>query len=202
MHRPSYSINDDSQAAEKLIQDFPLGLLISNVDGKIDSNYLPFLVHTKNEELILTTHLARSNPQWKNLGSSVLVSFQGPNRYISPVMYVGKNNVPTWNYAAVQIEGAPELVTEGPEIKKILQQSVEFFESRNKSNWHYDLPASMQDKLESAIVGLRIRAKSKAKFKLSQNRNDEDYEAVISYLKTSSVASDQELLEWMNCLPK
>jgi transcriptional regulator len=188
--------------AEKLIQDFPLGLLISNVGGKIESNYLPFLVQSENEELILTTHLARSNPQWKNLGSNVLVSFQGPNRYISPVMYSGKNNVPTWNYAAVQIEGSPELITEGAEIKKILSQSVGFFESRNRSNWRYNLPQEMQDRLESAIIGLRIRAKGKAKFKLSQNRNDEDYEAVIGYLKTSIIASDQELLEWMKRLPK
>ena len=126
MYRPSYSINDDPDLALQLIQDFPLGLLISQSQGKIESNYLPFFVKIEKNEIILLTHLARSNPHWKNLGEEVLVSFQGPHRYISPTMYKGKNNVPTWNYAAVQITGKPELITSGQGIKDILNESVEF----------------------------------------------------------------------------
>ncbi len=186
----------------QLIQDFPLGLLISNFDGKVESNYLPMLAKIENEELVLTTHLARSNPQWKNLGAEVLVSFQGPNRYISPTMYKGQNNVPTWNYAAVQITGKPEIVTSGPDIKEILNESVEYFESRNGTHWKYNLPASLQEKLESAIIGLKIKSLSVAKFKLSQNRNDEDYDAVLNYLKSSSKTSDQVLWDWMIRFPK
>lgn len=197
MYRPSYSINENPELALQLIQDFPLGLLVSNINGKVDSNYLPMLAKIENKELVLTTHLARSNPQWKNLGSEVLVSFQGPNRYISPTMYKGQNNVPTWNYAAVQITGKPEVITSGSQIKEILHESVAHFESRNGSDWKYDLPAHLQEKLESAIVGLKIRSISVAKFKLNQNRNDEDYKAVLSYLKSSSNASDQVLLDWM-----
>lgn len=202
MYRPSYSINENPELALQLIQDFPLGLLISTFDGKTDSNYLPMLAKIENQELVLTTHLARSNPQWKNLGFEVLVSFQGPNRYISPTMYKGQNNVPTWNYAAVQITGKPEIIDSGPQIKEILNESVAHFESRNGSDWKYNLPAHFQEKLESAIVGLRIRSISIAKFKLSQNRNDEDYEAVLSYLKSSSNASDQVLFDWMVRSPK
>jgi transcriptional regulator len=202
MYRPSYSVNEKPELALKLIQDFPLGLLISNFNGKVDSNYLPMLAQIEDQELVLTTHLARSNPQWKNLGSEVLVSFQGPNRYISPTMYKVQNNVPTWNYAAVQITGKPEVIVSGSQIKEILNESVAHFESRNGSNWKYNLPAHFQEKLESAIVGLRIRSTSVAKFKLSQNRNDEDYEAVLSYLKSSSTASDQALLDWMIRSPK
>lgn len=202
MYRPSYSINENPTLALQLIQDFPLGLLISNVDGKIDSNYLPMFAKIKEEKLVLTTHLARSNPQWKKLGEDVLVSFQGPNRYISPTMYKSQNNVPTWNYAAVQITGKVEIITSGLLIKEILNESVAYFESRNGSHWRYDLPAQIQERLESAIVGLRIHANSNAKFKLSQNRTDEDYESVISYLKSSPNASDQVLLDWMIKSPK
>lgn len=197
MYRPSYTINDSQELAVQLIRDFPLGLLISNETGRIETNYLPFLVHLEGSELILITHMARSNPQWKILGAEVLVSFQGPNRYISPTMYHGEHNVPTWNYAAVQVQGKPELVTDKSGLRDLLSASVHFFEARNQTHWHYDLPASMQEKLEAAIVGVRIRATSVAKFKLSQNRNDQDYEAVIEYLKQSDRAYDHELLEWM-----
>lgn len=197
MYRPSYSINENPELAVKLIQDFPLGLLISQSQGNIESNYLPFLASFDKGELVLTTHLARSNPQWKNLGTEVLVSFQGPNRYISPTMYIGKNNVPTWNYAAVQTTGKPELITSGQEIKEILNHSVDFFEDRNETSWKYNLPQEAQDKLESAIVGLKIKSSAVAKFKLSQNRNDEDYESVTRFLQSSPKAKDQELLNWM-----
>ena len=202
MYRPSYSINDNPKLALQLIQYFPLGLLISNSQGKLESNYLPFLAKIENGELILITHLARSNPQWKNLGEEVLVSFQGPNRYISPTMYEGKNNVPTWNYTAVQFTGKPELVTSGSQIKEILNQSVEFFEARNETQWKYQLPEPFKDKLEAAIIGLKIKSLSQAKFKLSQNRNDDDYDSVLNFLRTSRKASDKDLLEWMERSPK
>ena len=117
-------------------------------------------------------------------------------------MYKGQNNVPTWNYAAVQITGKPEIVTSGPDIKEILNESVEYFESRNGTHWKYNLPASLQEKLESAIIGLKIKSLSVAKFKLSQNRNDEDYDAVLNYLKSSSKTSDQVLWDWMIRFPK
>ena len=197
MYRPSYTINDNPEHALKLIQDFPLGLLISHEHGSFESSYLPFLAQIENGELVLITHLARSNPQWKNLREEVVVSFQGPNRYISPTMYAGKNNVPTWNYAAVQIKGKPELITSKTEIKQILNQSVDFFESRNETSWKYELPEPLQEKLESAIVGLKIKSIGLAKFKLSQNRTDEDYEGVLKFLRSSPKASDQELLDWM-----
>lgn len=197
MYRPSHTINDDRELAVRLIQDFPLGLLVSQAKGDLESSYLPFLVEFKDNELVLTTHLARNNPQWKNLGEEVLVSFQGPNRYISPTMYKGKNNVPTWNYAAVQVRGRPEVLTSRTDLKEILNQSVEFFETRNETSWKYDLPEALQEKLESAIVGLKIRSKPFAKFKLSQNRNDADYESVLDFLITSKKHSDQELLQWM-----
>ncbi|MGZ3748105.1 MAG: FMN-binding negative transcriptional regulator [Pseudobdellovibrionaceae bacterium] len=50
----------------------------------------------------------------------VVVSFQGLNRYISPTIYAGKENVPTWNYIAVQIHGSPEIISDKEGIKKIL----------------------------------------------------------------------------------
>jgi transcriptional regulator len=112
-------------------------------------------------------------------------------------MYAGKENVPTWNYATVQVSGRPEIITDKKGIQEILYASVEFFEARNKTAWRYDLPPAFTDRLEAAIVGVKIKAPSAAKFKLGQNRNDEDYEAMLSYLRESDKPSDQELVEWM-----
>jgi len=155
-------------------------------------------VRQTQDEIELIAHFAKANPHWKKLSPSVIVSFQGPQRYISPSIYVKKDNVPTWNYAVVQIQGTPEIVSDQNGIKDILNESVQFFEAQNKTDWKYDLPTSFIEKLESAIVGLRIKVKKiDAKFKLSQNRDSEDYEAVSHFLKASESPKDQELLKWM-----
>lgn len=198
MYRPQYSINEETSLALQLIKEFPLGILISTHQGRVETNYLPFLVHQTDNEIILVTHLAKANPQWKQLNQDVVVSFQGPNRYISPTIYVSKENVPTWNYAAVQIHGSPEIITDKDGLKKILDSTVHFFEIQNQSIWKYRLPNSIQEKLESAIIGLSIKVKRiEAKFKFSQNRRVQDYEAVLNYLKSSDNPKDRELFDWM-----
>ena len=54
-------------------------------------------------------------------------------------------------------------------LELILDESVSYFESRNGSDWKNNLPSHLQEKLESSIVGLKIRSVGKAKFKFSQN---------------------------------
>ncbi len=198
MYRPSYSVNENQALAFELINDFPLGLLISNSAGQIESNYLPFLITEENREIILLSHLAKANTHWKRLETEVLVSFQGPNRYVSPTVYVDKLNVPTWSYAAVQIRGTVELVSDKEDLKDILNKTIRFFENANSSSWEYDLPTQMQNSLEAAIVGLKIRITGiESKFKLSQNRNAEDYEAVFNHFRKSPDPKDNDLHKWM-----
>jgi len=59
------------------------------------------------------------------------VVFQGPNRYISPSIYVDPMNVPTWNYVVLQLSGRIELVEDDYGIRAILEESVRKFEKAN-----------------------------------------------------------------------
>lgn len=68
-----------------------------------------------------------------------------------------KQNVPTWSYAAVEVRGVVEIISEGQGLKDILNKTIEFFEAENNTKWSYELPAQMQKSLEAAIVGLKIR---------------------------------------------
>ncbi|WP_413290683.1 FMN-binding negative transcriptional regulator [Bdellovibrio sp. HCB337] len=198
MYRPPYSKTADTNLALDLIREYPLGLLISNFEQKLEANYLPFLVEQDGEDTYLLAHCAKANPQWRRLVGDVLVSFQGPQRYISPTIYVGKNQVPTWNYAAVQVHGVAEHFSDSESLKKVLNDSVRFFEAGNGTNWSYDLPPKLQESLESAIVGIRIKVLNvEAKFKLSQNRGSEDYDAVSNFLSNSNKESDRTMYNWM-----
>jgi transcriptional regulator len=196
MYNPSYSKIESQSLALQLIRENPLGLLISTSNQKIQANYLPFIVSDSEEEVGLISHTARANPQWKNLAGSTLISFQGPQRYISPSIYKKGLNVPTWNYAAVQIQGEVQLVTDRKGIQQILNQSVTYFEKENQTSWSYTLPSDMQEKLEAAIIGIKIKILHiEAKFKLGQNRHKDDQEAVLNFLKHHT--TDAKLYSWM-----
>jgi transcriptional regulator len=198
MYRPAHSIHENPSLILDLIQEYPLGLLISFSDGQLEINHLPFIAESVGPDLFLFCHLAKANPQWRNLSAPVTVSFQGPHRYISPSMYVNRENVPTWSYAAVQVQGSAEIVADSQGLTEILTKSVRSFEKRNGTDWSYELPTPMQKKLESAIVGLRIRATHiEAKFKLGQNRQSVDDKAVLDFLKASPLQRDQEMYSWM-----
>lgn len=62
---------------------------------------------------MLRFHLARGNRLTRHLdGAAVLASIAGPDAYISPDWYGTDDQVPTWNYLAVEAEGTARLLDE------------------------------------------------------------------------------------------
>ncbi len=61
----------------------------------------------------LRFHLARGNRMARHLdGAAVIASIAGPDAYISPDWYGTEDQVPTWNYLAVEAEGTARLLDE------------------------------------------------------------------------------------------
>nr|WP_262902615.1 FMN-binding negative transcriptional regulator [Pontibacter aydingkolensis] len=101
-----------SAKADKFMREFSFATLVTIQDNKPFATHLPFVVENRNEQLILQTHVAKQNPQWKDLkaGQEALVIFQEPHAYISPALYEKQLNVPTWNYCAVHAYGKPTII--------------------------------------------------------------------------------------------
>lgn len=198
MYKPAYSHCDQENLAWDLIREYPLGLIFTFENQKVESNFLPFILTQDDHGYFLLGHMARANPQWHQMTGEVLVSFQGPQRYISPTIYEMPHQVPTWNYAAVQIRGPAEIISDRAGLKQVLNESIHFFEKKNGTNWKYNLPEKMQNQMEAAIVGIKIRIHHvDAKFKLSQNRKLEDEKAVLDFMKDSKKTGDHEMHDWM-----
>src|SRR3546814_10936364 len=54
----------------------------------------------------LRFHLARGNALTRHLdGTTALAVVQGPDAYVSAGWYAATDQVPTWNYVAVEMEG-------------------------------------------------------------------------------------------------
>jgi transcriptional regulator len=135
----------------------------------------------------LIGHCARANPQWKHFADGQLLAaiFNGPHAYISPAWYQPRpDNVPTWNYAAVHVQGTATIHKEPSLVYDVLQKSVAQFERQYQTGWQ--LPQKPNQDLEAmlnAIVGFTIEIKSiQSKFKLSQNVEVEDRATVIQQL--------------------
>ena len=133
---------------------------------------------------LVSGHMARANKLWRAFDSAqeVLLIFGGPNTYISPTWY-NHLNVPTWNYIAVHLYGAPRVIASGPELEEILARLIKRYETQSDYRME-TLPADFREKEMRGIVGFQVKVtRVEANFKLSQNRNDEDHANVIQKLE-------------------
>jgi transcriptional regulator len=88
--------------------------------------------------------------------------------------------VPTWNYQAVHVYGIAELITEAGRLKNIVNKLTATYESSFESPWVPEYKESMLN----AIVGIEIKiTEIQCKYKLSQNRSENDREKVIEQLQ-------------------
>lgn len=199
MYLPTHFEIKDLSLLCSFVKEYPFGSLVTNSNNELNANHYPFLID-QSDEIILWTHLARNNPQWKTLVHSpeCLLIFTGPHAYISPVYYENKLNVPTWNYTAVHISCDTEIVDDTLEQKVLMKRFVESFEKENNTNWDFDLPEEFSNKLLNAIVWLKFKVKKiDGKFKLNQNREKNDYQKVLAEFSTRTSDNDRELLKYM-----
>lgn len=154
--------------------------LISQSKGRLFSTHIPILLSEDRNSLL--AHLAVNNPQAEDLeGQEVLVSFQGAHDYISPSWYLG-SGVPTWNYQAVHVYGQCQVFREADRLKQLVDALTEKYEAKQAEPWLPSYPAAML----GAIVGIEISIDEiQAKYKLSQNRSEQDQQAVIEQLKAN-----------------
>lgn len=134
--------------------------------------------------LFVNGHMSRANSLWKTFEKNieVLVIFQGPHTYISPTWY-NHINVPTWNYQSVHVYGRPRLITEHGEAYGLLKRLID----RHEANSDYRLEGLPKDFVEQEIKGIvafQIEVtRMEANYKLSQNRDDENYRSIVAHLE-------------------
>ncbi len=156
--------------------DFPA--LVTYDGEKPVATHIPVEIVEREEGLTIYGHVSRANPQWKTFGDQqALLIFQGPHTYISARWY-NHVNVPTWNYMIAHVYGKLREV-KGDELYSLLSRLVK----KHEPNTSYRLEGLPQDFVEKEIKGVAGFAMSAARieaaYKLSQNRNEEDYENVI-----------------------
>ena len=197
MYDPPLHRQGDLAELFSLIRAQPLGLLISHGASGLLANPIPFtLVDDGSRFGILRCHLARANPQWRDLqsASEALVVFQGADSYITPSWYATKREtgkvVPTWNYLMVQARGAPRVIDSADWLRAQIEQLTNEREAARPAPWAVgDAPADYIDQQMRAIVGVEIVVTDlRGKWKASQNRTAADRAGVVEGLAGDPMA--------------
>jgi transcriptional regulator len=142
----------------------------------------------------LMFHLARGNALAQHLdGLTALISVGGPGHYVSPNWYgEPANNVPTWNYQAVEIEG-PVRAMNMDELEELLHVASATFEPRVGENWTmHKMERPRAEAMMRAITGYELTpAAIRTTLKASQNRSEADAAGVIAALEGLPGALDE-----------
>ena len=181
------------------MRQFSFATIITAENSFPIATHLPFIVAVKDEHVMLTSHFAKANQQWRDIETSqVLVIFSEPHAYISPRNYEKALNVPTWNYISVHAYGKGKLVSDTNEIFNLLEATIDNYETSYRHQWD-SLPEDYKRKMANGIVGFEIRVSElQAKKKLSQNRTEIEKQNIIDSLSKSSDANEKKIAEFMN----
>jgi len=188
MYCPSLFREDRLEVQHAFIRSHPLGLLISHGSIGLVANLLPFVLKTGDSERgVLQAHMARANPQWRELDDqAVLVVFRGTDAFVSPSLYATKKEtgkvVPTWNYAMVQARGKAKLRDQSDWLTPQLNALTTAREATRPQPWSVaDAPSDYIEAQKRAIVGIEIEiAVLEGKWKVSQNQPEANRRSVVT----------------------
>lgn len=183
MYLPPHFATTNPQALRRLLNDNPLGTLVTHGDAGLDADHLPFEFDADAGPLgSLKAHVARANPLWQRVadGTPVLVIFGGAAGYISPNWYPSKTethrHVPTWNYEVLHVHGTLKVRDDERFVRGLVARLTRRHEAAEPRPWKMsDAPADYIDTLLKSIVGIEVAVTSMVcKAKLGQNREPRD----------------------------
>ncbi len=191
MYLPKPNEETRLDVLHELIRAHPLGLWVSLAGDALLPNHVPFMLDPARGNCgTLIGHVARANPVWKRGRGAVpdLITFQGPQAYISPSWYPSKHEhgkaVPTWNYAVVHAHGVPEFIDDKGWLHAQVSRLTQTHEAARPTPWAVgDAPEDYIDAMLGAIVGVEIPIdRLVGKWKMSQNRSVADQHGVVAGL--------------------
>ncbi len=190
MYLPSAFREASPEVQHDFIRAHPLGVLMTSGEGGLMANHIPCLLYPEGPHGVLRLHMARANPQWKELaaGAECLVVFHGAQAYITPSWYATKAEthkvVPTWNFVAVHVWGTPQVHDDPSWVRAQIGALTDAQEKARVQPWRVeDAPADFIAAQMRAIVGVEIAiSRIEGKWKVSQNRTPADRQGVATGL--------------------
>src|SRR5664280_2203070 len=197
MYIPKLNLFKDRDEIVAFMEQFSFATIITAKGNLPIATHLPFNISLRDDKLVLTSHFAKLNEQWKDVErNKKLIIFSEPHAYISPKNY-DQLNVPTWNYISVHAYGEGKIITETDKIFKVLESTIDNYEIVYKQQWN-NLPEEYKLKMSKGIVAFEIVVTDlQAKKKLSQNKTVSEQNKIIETLSKSSNCNEQLIADYM-----
>lgn len=171
MHPDPAFRSDDRALAEALIDEVGFGMVfLTTPDG-------PRVAHTpllSTGDGAVQFHLSRGNALAPHLdGATALAVVNGPDGYVSPRWYDMPDQVPTWNYVALEMEGRVRRMDQTG-LAALLEDLSSLHEERLGTGpaWSPgDLPDARRRQMMTGIIGFELEVLAwRPTLKLSQNK--------------------------------
>lgn len=195
MHPNPIFRETDTITALTLASEIGFGTLSINGPETPLMAHVPFVIDGNCALL----HLVRSNPIARAINSTTpaKIAVTGPHSYISPDWYGIEDQVPTWNYVAVHLEGVLSPLPAN-DLPHILEDLSEEFETRllPKPVWKADKmdPVALQ-KMMRMILPYRFEITDvQSTFKLNQNKPDDVRLSAAEHLRDHGIGSETQRL--------
>jgi transcriptional regulator len=172
---PAFKI--DTAEALPILRQRAFGLFVVAAPDAPFGVHVPFLVEgTPEAGLRIALHVARANPIHSHIGDGckALLACSGPDAYVSPDWYGSENQVPSWIYSAVHVNGTAKIMPRETHLEHVDRLSEEF-EKRlaPKPPWNSrKMDAKKRAAMLTAIVAISIDVEAvHAQKKLIQHKS-------------------------------
>lgn len=196
MHPNSAFRPKQDDLAELLVREIGFAAIFAGTpDG-------PRVAHTpvvlSDDRATLQFHLARGNALTRHLdGTTALAVVQGPDAYVSASWYAEADQVPTWNYVAIEMEGAVRRIDDNALVALLDTLSADH-EARAGANppWtRAKMNPALFSRMTGAITGFEMRiAAWRPTIKLSQNKPADERERVAAGVEATGHGALAQLM--------
>lgn len=185
MYIPDIYVNENRSEILRFIEENSFAILVNQSNDKINATHIPlFIEENDNDKLILSGHISKLNPQSENFAENgnVLAIFSGAHSYISSSWY-DYEEVPTWNYIAVHVEGKIEILNQEQTLLH-LENLVNKYEKNSEKPISTKTLSEKTMRQANGILAFKIIVeKIDAVKKLSQNKSENNKKSIISHLE-------------------
>jgi transcriptional regulator len=192
MYVPRHFSEERVPILHDAIERAGLATLVTVGPAGLDASHVPMLVDRGRGPLgTIYGHVARANQQWRGGGPQLqaMAIFLGPDAYVTPSWYATKGRtgevVPTWNYVAIHAHGHARFFEDPDLLLGIVTKLTEKHEGGREVPWKVsDAPERFVRAHLKAIIGFELPIERlEGKWKMSQNRPEEDRTGVVDGLE-------------------
>jgi transcriptional regulator len=148
--------------------------------------HVPILIEETDGAVFLLGHMMKQTDHHKAFAdnNNVLAVFSGPHSYVSASWYVNKQQASTWNYTTVHVKGILSFLDNDSLLDILTRTTAKYENNESSPSLVNRLSNDYVQKLMKAIIAFKIEVKEiDHVFKLSQNKDKESYNNIITQLE-------------------